>query len=172
MIPDYEKALAIFPTFYFIVVFLIMSAVYYNRYHSEESDAKATSYFRDYAFIMNSQSMIISSLNGIILILLYNNVAVGITMLLITQALTAYVFVALHLKSHVDSLFFLCFAVLAYVYEFLYFLFADVQANVFGRYLSGLEISILVFIIIIAIISIILATLYVYVGRKESRNAA
>lgn len=172
MIPDYEKALAIFPTFYFIVVFLIMSAVYYNRYHAEESDARAVSYFRDYALIMNSQSMIISSLNGIILILLYNDVIVGIAMLLITQALTAYVFVALHLKSHLDSLFFLCFSVLAYVYEFLYFLFAGVQANIFGRTFSGLEISLIVFIIIVAIISAILASLSVYVGRKQSKNAA
>lgn len=172
MIPDYEKALAIFPTFYFIVAFLIMSAVYYNRYHSEESDAKATSYFRDYALIMNSQSMIISSLNGIILILLYNDVVIGITMLLITQAITVYVFVALHLKSHVDTLFFLCFAVLAYVYEFLYFLFADLQANIFGRTFNGLELSLLVFVIIIVVISVILASLSVYVNRKQRANTA
>ncbi len=167
MILDYEKALAIFPTFYFIVVFLVMSAVYYNRYHSEESDEKAISYYRDYVLVMNTQSMIISSINAIILILLYNNIIVGIAMLLITQGLTAYVFVALHMRSHIDALFFLCFSVLAYMFELLYFLFAGLETSFFGRSMGGLELSIIVFIIIIAVISAILASLSAYVRRSE-----
>ncbi|AKA48328.1 hypothetical protein IX51_03615 [uncultured archaeon] len=168
MIPDYEKVLSIFPTFFFIVMFLIMSALYYNRYHTEESDEKATRHFRDYIAIMNSQSVLISSINGMILIILYNQLMVGVTLLLITQALATYVFVSLYMKSHYDSLFFLIFSVLAYVFEFLYFLFAGIQTEIFGRSMGGLEVALIVFVIIIAVLSLILASLAAYVNRTSS----
>lgn len=170
MIPDYEKALSIYPTFFFLVIFLIMSAVYYNRYHSEESDERALRIYRDYVAIMNSQSLMISVINGLIIIVLYNDLLVGITLLLVTQALAMYVFIALYMKSHIDTFFFLSFSVLAYVYEFLYFMFSGVQANIFGRTVGGLGISIIVFIIIVAVLSAILAGLSISSNKSAPED--
>lgn len=171
MIPDYEKALSIFPTFFFIVMFLVMSSVYYNRYHSETSYERAVTHFRDYIVIMNSQSFLIAAINGLILIILFNDVMTGVALLLITQALSVYVSASLYMKSHYDSLFFLCFSVLAYVFEFLYFLLYGLQANVFGRSLGGLQLAIIGFIIVVAVLSGILIALSVYVKRAVPGNS-
>lgn len=170
MVPVYDKALSIFPTFFFIILFLIMSAVYFTRYHSEESDEVATKYYRDYLLIMNSMSSIISVLNGIIIIVLYDWIALGVTLILITQALSVYVYVALYMNSHYDALFFLSFSVLAYVYEFFYFVFYGTQVNLFGRTVGAFPLSIIAFIILIVVLSSLIAGLAVYVNRKTPND--
>lgn len=165
MIPGYEKALSVFPTFFFLVTFLIVSALYYNRFMSEESDSRAFRYYRDYIIILNSQSSIVSVINGLIIIVLYNDLVVGVTMLLITQALSTYVFVALYMKSHYDALFFMIFSVLAYVFEFLYFMFSGVQFTLAGRTMEGVVAALFWFIVILVALSIATLSLVLYSNR-------
>ncbi len=167
MVPDYVRAIAIFPTFFFIVMFLILSALYYNRYRDEESDEKAYRHFRDYIIITNSQSVFLSVINGMIIIVLYSEIAVGVTLLLITQALATYVFVAQYMKSNYDALFFLVFSVLGYVFELLYMIFAGYSRVFLGRELWGLSATIIAFIIIVAILSALLVIAAAYANSQD-----
>lgn len=167
MILDYEKALSIFPTFLFLVSFLIVSAVYYNRYMSDEYDDRASRSYRDYVVIMNSQSAILSVLNGLIIVVLYDNLALGIAMILITQSLTTYVFVALYMRSNYDALFFMIFTVLAYVFEFLYFLLSGTSITLFGRTMGGIAEAAFWFIVILVALSVVILGLAFYSNRHD-----
>lgn len=170
MILDYEKALSVFPTFFFMISFLIVSAVYYNRYMSEESDSRASRYYREYVIIVNSQSAILSMLNGLIIVILYNNLILGIAMALITQSLTTYVFVALFMKSNYDALFFMIFTVLAYVFEFLYFMTAGTSITLFGRSMGGLAEAAFWFVILLIVLSVVILGLAFYSNRYDAEE--
>ncbi len=166
MVPDYERAVAVFPTFFFIVMFLVLSAVFYTRYRAEESDLRASRYFRDYIIIMNTQSSFISLINGLILIILFNQLALGIVMVLVTQSITAYVYIAHYMQSYYDSLFFLAFAVLAYVFELFYMFFAGHATLFFGREVWGLPMAVLSFIILVSALSAVIVLVAEYANRQ------
>lgn len=163
-----ERALAIFPTFYFLVMFLIMGAVHYQRYHSEKSDQLAMRSYRDFIVLVNSQASILSVINGLILVILYNSLVTGIVMALITQVLTVYVFVSLYMGSNYDAVFFTAFTVLAFVFDLILFLFSDGSYILFGRGVSGVEMSLFIFIFVIIAISAILAAVSFRLSRIGS----